>query len=97
MPEKKNALKIDPTKPQGKITINICGKDCCFPKNSGIVKSVEGKLGIKPGEATPDGKIYFELTECIDACGKSPAMKINDVIHVNLTLRTASKILNACK
>ncbi len=97
MTEKKSALKIGSTKPQGKININVCKNKGCFEKNSGIIKSVEGELGIKPGETTPDGKISFELTDCIDACGKSPSIKINDVVHVNLTPSKISQILKEYK
>ena len=95
MPEKKSALKIDLNKPQGKININVCGSDCCFQKNSGIIKSVEGELGIKPGETTTDGKFSFELTNGIGACDEAPAMLINNDVHGNLTPEKIVKILKS--
>ncbi len=97
MPEKKSALKIESTRPWGKIIINVCKNNSCFQKNSGIIKSVEEKLGIKPGETTPDGKFSFELTNCIGACDKAPAMLINNDVHGDLTPEKISQILKEYK
>jgi len=74
------------TKPQGRNVIRICKSVPCFLENSDIItESLEKALGIKPGETTSDGRFSLELTNCIGACDKAPAMMINDDIHGNLT------------
>ena len=86
------------TKPLGRNVIRICKSLPCYLKNSQmIIKSVEDEIGIKPGETTPDGKFSFELTNCIGACDKAPAMLINKDVHVSLTPRTISQILKTYK
>ncbi len=86
------------TKPKGKNVIRICKSLPCFLKNyQTIVKSVEREIGIKPGETTPDGKFSLELTNCIGACDKAPAMMINNDVHVDLTPSKISQILQEYK
>jgi NADH-quinone oxidoreductase subunit E len=86
------------TKPQGRNIIRVCKSLPCFLKNSEtIIKSVEEELGIKPGETTNDGKFAFQLTNCIGACDKAPAMLINNDVYTDLTPRKISQILKTCE
>jgi len=86
------------TKPQGRNVIRICKSLPCFLKNcQTIIKSVEKEIGIKAGETTLDGKFSFELTNCIGACDKAPAMMVNNDVHVDLTPEKISQILKAYK
>ena len=83
-------------KPLGRNVIRICKSLPCYLKNSQtIIESVEDEIGIKPGETTPDGKFSFELTNCIGACDKAPAMMVNYDVHVNLTPEKISQVLKA--
>ena len=82
------------TKPQGKYVIRICKSVPCFLKNSEmIVESIKKQLNIRPGETTADGRFSFELTNCIGACDKAPAMMINHDVHGDLTPEKISQIL----
>ena len=84
------------TRPLGRNVIRICKSLPCYLKNSQmIIGSVAGEIGIKPGETTPDGKFSFELTNCIGACDKAPAMLVNDDVHGNLTPGGISQILKS--
>jgi len=84
------------TKPQGRNVIKICRSLPCFLKNSQmIIKSLEHELRIKPGETTPDGRFSFQLTNCIGACDKAPAMMINDEVYGDLTSKKIVGILKA--
>ena len=86
------------TEPLGRNVIRICQSLPCYLKNSEmIMKSIADELGIKPGETTPDGKFSFELTNCIGACDKAPAMLINSDVHGNLAPGKISQILKAYK
>ncbi|MEE8414418.1 MAG: NADH-quinone oxidoreductase subunit NuoE [Dehalococcoidales bacterium] len=86
------------TKPTGRNVIRICRSLPCYLKNyQAIVESVAGEIGIDPGETTADGRFTFELTNCIGACDKAPAMLINDEVHGNLTPEKISQILKTYK
>ncbi|MFC2071386.1 NADH-quinone oxidoreductase subunit NuoE [Chloroflexota bacterium] len=86
------------SQPLGRNIIRVCKSLPCFLENSEmIIKSVEDEIGIKPGETTPDGKYSFELTNCIGACDKAPAMLINDDVHGDLTSEKISQILKVYK
>jgi len=82
------------TKPLGRNIIRVCKSLPCYLKNSQpIINCVEKEIGIKPGETTPDGRFSFQLTNCIGACDKAPAMMINHDVYGDLTPQKISKIL----
>jgi len=84
------------TRPLGRYVIRVCKSLPCYLKNSQmIIESVGKELGIKPGETTPDGKFSLELTNCIGACDKAPAMLINSDVHGDLTPKKVSQILKS--
>ena len=81
-------------KPLGRNVIRICKSTPCFLKDYKIIiDAIENEIGIKPGETTNDGRFTFELTNCIGACDRAPAMMINDDIHVDLTPEKVTQIL----
>lgn len=82
------------SKPLGRNVIRICKSIPCYLKDSQtIVKSVADELGIKPGETTPDGRFSLQLTNCIGACDKAPAMLINNDVYGDLTPEKIVQIL----
>lgn len=86
------------TKPRGRNIIRICKSLPCHLKNyESVAESIEKEIGIKPGQITTDRRFSFELTNCIGACDKAPAMLINDDVHGNLTTVKISQILEGYK
>jgi NADH:ubiquinone oxidoreductase subunit E len=84
--------------PQGRNVIRVCKSLPCYLKSSkAIIEGVRKAIGIGPGQTTPDGKFSFELTNCIGACDRAPAMMINDDVHVDLTPGKIAKILKGYK
>jgi predicted molibdopterin-dependent oxidoreductase YjgC len=84
------------TRPLGRNVIRICKSLPCYLKNAQmIIESVQEAIGIGPGETTPDGKFSFELTNCIGACDKAPAMLVNHDVHGNLTPSKISEALES--
>jgi NADH-quinone oxidoreductase subunit E len=82
----------------GRNVIRICKSLPCYLKGGQtIIETVEREIGIKPGETTPDGRFSFELTNCIGLCDRAPAMLINNDVHVDLTPRKISRILQNYK
>jgi NADH-quinone oxidoreductase E subunit len=83
-------------KPQARNVIRICKSVPCYLKNSQmIIETVGNKIGIKPGETTPDDKFSFQLTNCIGACDKAPAMMINHEVYGDLNPNKIAKILKS--
>ncbi|MBI4284618.1 MAG: NADH-quinone oxidoreductase subunit NuoE [Chloroflexi bacterium] len=86
------------TKPLGRHVIRVCKSLPCHYKDAAvIIESLEKTLGIKTGETTPDGRFSLELTNCIGACDKAPAILINDDVHGDLTVDRIPQILQAYK
>lgn len=81
--------------PKGKYHICLCKTASCKLRGSEtILKKIEDKLGIKPGETTKDGKFSLEEVECLGACGNAPAMSLNDIYYENLTTNEIENILD---
>jgi NADH-quinone oxidoreductase subunit E len=84
--------------PLGKNVIRVCKSVPCYLKHAEmIIQNVQKVLGILPGETTADGRFTFELTNCIGACDKAPAMLINDEVHGHLTPDKIAEILRSYK
>ena len=84
------------TRPLGRNVIRVCKSLPCYLKNAQmIIESVHKAIGIGPGETTPDGKFSFELTNCIGACDRAPAMLVNHDVHGNLTPDRISEALKS--
>jgi len=85
------------TKPLGRNVIRVCKCDPCYLKSSQlVVETIQEKLGITPGETTPDGRFSLQLTNCIGACDQAPAMLLNHDLHGYLSPTKIVKILEAC-
>jgi len=86
------------TKPLGRNVIRVCKSLPCYLKNSQpIINCVQQEIGIRPGETTCDGRFSFQLTNCIGACDKAPAMMINHDVYGDLTPAKISQILAGYK
>ena len=86
------------TKPKGRNIIRICKSLPCLLKYAQtVIDSVRKEIGIQPGETSSDGRFSFELTNCIGACDKAPAMMINSNVHGDLTPKKIAKILETYK
>ena len=85
------------TQPVGRHSISICTNISCMLMGSdSVVGYIEGKLGIKTGESTEDGKFYLKCEEeCLAACSSGPMMQVDHVYHTNLTPEKIDKILDA--
>jgi len=84
------------TAPQGRHVIRICKSLPCYMKNASmIIEAIEKELGIMPGEKTKDGRFSFELTNCIGACDKAPAMLVDNDVYGHLTPGKIKEILRS--
>jgi NADH-quinone oxidoreductase subunit E len=58
---------------------------CMLKGGEELLAEVCKKLGVHPGQTTPDGRITVEFAECIGACDGAPCVLIDDEIHERVT------------
>ena len=82
-------------KPVGKYHVQICRNiSCSLLGAEHLIEHVSRKLGVRPGETTPDGKFTLSKVECLGSCGTAPVMQVNDEYHENLTVESIDRILD---
>lgn len=80
--------------PKGKYTVGVCLGTACYVKGSGkIIERVKEKLGLEPGQTTPDRKFTLMATRCIGCCGLAPVMTVGDDVYGNLVPENVDEIL----
>lgn len=86
------------TKPIGKYVFEVCKTGPCMLNGSDdIIKYIEEKLGIKPGETTADGLFTLKPAECLGACGYAPMMQLGKFYKEHLTREKVDKIIEECR
>ena len=84
-------------KPKGQYLLQVCRSLSCEICQSGdLTRHLVKKLGIEQGETTSDGRFTLVELECLGACGTSPVMLINDVLHEELTVPMVDNSSTAC-
>ena len=85
-------------KPIGRWHLQFCHNVSCSMNGAEhVLAHVEQKLGIKPGQTTPDGRYTLSTVECLGSCGTAPMMMVNDGYHENLTLAKLDDLLEGLK
>ena len=85
-------------KPVGKFHIQVCKSlMCALVGSDQLIGWFHSKLGIKPGETTPDKLFTLSVVECLGACGTGPMMQINDDYYERLTEQKVDQILSDLK
>ena len=84
--------------PIGRWHLQFCHNVSCSMNGAeNVLTYVERKLGIKPGQTTPDGRYTLSTVECLGSCGTAPMMMVNDGYHENLTLTKLDELLQGLK
>lgn len=72
--------------PQGRVRVWVCRSLSCAARGGEeLLEYLCQRLGIRPGQTTPDGRVSLEYAECLGACDFAPAMLAGDVLYKNLT------------
>ncbi len=81
--------------PSGKNRVTVCrGTACHVRGGSRILKEVEQRLGVKPGETTQDMEYTLETVACIGACALAPNITINNDVYGQLTTKKVGEIFS---
>ena len=85
-------FKLSPT---GRRTVKVCRGTACHVRGGALLlREVERRLGIKPGETSADREYSLETIACCGACALAPVMVVDDSVHGRVTAAKASHILD---
>lgn len=80
----------------GEYTVKVClGTSCYVRAGARIMETVQGKLGIKPGETTEDYKFSLESVACFGCCALSPVMVVDKTVYSRMTPVKAKQVLSS--
>ena len=78
--------------PPGKHCVKVCQGTACHVRGSGLIReTVSRKLGIIPGETTPDLQFSLERIACLGSCALAPVVVIDDKVYGRMTARKVEK------
>jgi NADH-quinone oxidoreductase E subunit len=79
----------------GRYHIQVCTTLPCMLRGSDdLAAHLTRRLGIQPGETTPDGRFSLVRVECLGSCGTAPMLQLNDDYHENLTIESLDRLLD---
>jgi len=82
------------TKPVGRRELRVCTSLPCLLRGAGgVLKQIEGRLGIRPGETTPGGEVLLTEVECLCACEMAPMAQLDERFVGPLEGGTVDKIV----
>jgi NADH-quinone oxidoreductase E subunit len=83
-------------RPTGRWHLQLCRNLSCALRGAvEIQAAIEGRLGIRDGQTTPDGRFSFEEVECLASCGTAPVLQLNnDAYHENLDVARALALID---
>ncbi len=72
--------------PAGQVRVWVCRSLSCAARGGEeLLEYLSQKLGIRPGQTTPDGRVTLEYAECLGACDFAPAALAGNLLLKNLT------------
>ena len=81
-------------RPIGRWHLQFCHNVSCSMNGAeGILAHVAKRIGIEPGQTTPDGRYTLSVVECLGSCGTAPMMMVNDGYHENLDAAKVDELL----
>ncbi len=84
--------------PTGRRLVKVCRGTACHVRGGArILREVEKRLGIKPGETSEDFEYTLETVACIGACALAPTMVIDKETHGQMTTKKVTEVLGAKK
>ncbi len=89
-------------KPGGKFRVQVCTDlPCALRGAERFMEQMCERLGIEPGETTPDGLFTVEPVMCLAACDKAPMFQIQSAdgleYHENQTVENALSLIEGLR
>lgn len=84
--------------PVGRHVIKICDSVACFLTGyDSVNEAIKNRLGILPGQTTPDNRFTLLPICCLGACDRGPVLMIDDDTHFNLSMDSIDEVLEKYK
>jgi len=84
--------------PTGKRLVKVCRGTACHVRGGArILREVERRLGIKPGETTSDLEYTLETIACFGSCALAPVMVADKDVYGRMTTTKVGQILSEAK
>jgi NADH-quinone oxidoreductase subunit E len=81
-------------RPVGRHVIHVCDSVSCWIMGyDALREALVKKLGIQPGQTTPDGRFTLLPIPCLGTCDRAPAMFVGEDLHRDLTPSDVDGIL----
>ncbi|MBI4564876.1 MAG: NADH-quinone oxidoreductase subunit NuoF [Planctomycetes bacterium] len=78
----------------GKYLLQVCATlPCALRGGLDLAGHLGNRLGIRPGETTPDGLFTLKKVECLANCDKAPCLQVNDDYVDVVNPETADEIV----
>ena len=85
-------------KPIGRWHLQMCHNVSCSMRGAErLLDHVQKRIGVGPGETTPDGRFTLSTVECLGSCGTAPMMMVNEAYHENLDGEKLDELLQGLK
>ena len=82
-------------KPVGRHVILVCNTISCWIMGYGSVMDfLKQRLGIDPGQTTPDGRFTLLPHVCLGLCHHAPSMMVDEEVYGDLNPERIDAILN---
>jgi NADH-quinone oxidoreductase subunit F len=84
------------TEPVGRREIRVCTSLPCLLRGSGeIMRKVQERLQVAPGETTAGGEVTLTEVECLCACEMSPMCQLDETFQGPLDEQALERVLTA--
>jgi NADH-quinone oxidoreductase subunit E len=82
----------------GRTHLEVCRNVSCSMRGAErLLAHVRERLGVAPGETTPDGRVTFSTVECLGSCGTAPVVVVNGTYHENMSPEKVDRLLEGLK
>lgn len=81
--------------PIGRWHLQVCHNVSCSMRGAErALDHLRSRLGIEPGQTTPDGRYTLSTVECLGSCGTAPVVMVNDSYHESMTRSKLDRLLD---
>ena len=81
--------------PVGRWHLQACRNLSCSMRGAeGVIAHLERRLGIAPGQTTPDGRYTLSTVECLGSCGTAPVVLVNETYYENVSAESIDSLFD---
>jgi NADH-quinone oxidoreductase subunit E len=80
--------------PRGRHLVSVCLGTACHVRGApGVIEEFQSRLGIQPGETTPDREFTLETVNCLGACALGPVVVVDGHYFTQVRKNSVPEIL----